>query len=728
MNSELKIAVVLSAFDKMSKVIDVAVSKAQAKLSKLSNTANTLAERSFNTGKQMTAAGLAVGLPLQQVISQFANLEDAQLSLMSSMMDANGKVLPVFDKLNQKAIQLGNLLPGNTKDFYEMFDTMIKNGAVGEDIINGLGKSAAYLAVQMKLPYTVAGEMVTRLQVATGVANKDMMQFMDTLSKVNRLGVQPEEMQYAFQRSAGQLKALGIQGIQETEKMSSVYAYLIKIMGSGERVGTGMAALFASFEDTKAMSKMTEAAQRFGISLQFINGKTGEFLGVSNMLKQFDKLKVLNTAQRSLLLTALAGPKGSDNQIASALITGLKPIQENNTKMAKMASLMKIINNQLGSVNNKWDALVGTMQNAAAEIGSKLAPALKKIFDKLNNQILPAVISFVDKHSTLVKYLGYGAAAFSGLALTMGYLSFAFSGVLKFFSIGIKVAKGVITAFGFISKAFQLLTLIIEANPIILIITGIAISALLIYKYWDKISAFFEYLWTKIKQIFHATWEWIKKMFLNYTPEGLIIKHWDKISAFFAKVWQIIKLTAQIAWDAIKKILVAPIAWIKKKWQDLVDWFENAWKKIKGWASSAFDWAIKSPTTHLLDKMKADVPALHRQMQMVAQIVDDYLPHSPAKKGALSRLNKVRIIETIADTMNPHILANKMRLATNGITGTGIKGRSINSQANQMQFTLHVHLSGSATQADARMISKEAKKQFASLLRQHEQQKERISF
>lgn len=160
----------------------------------------------------------------------------------------------------------------------------------------------------------------------------------------------------------------------------------------------------------------------------------------------------------------------------------------------------------------------------------------------------------------------------------------------------------------------------------------------------------------------------------------------------------------------------------------MVNWFENAWKKIKGWASSAFDWAIKSPTAHLLDKMKADVPALHRQMQMVAQIVDDYLPHSPAKKGALSRLNKVRIIETIADTMNPHILANKMRLATNGITGTGIKGRSINSQASQIQFTLHVHLSGSATQGDARMISKEAKKQFATLLRQHVQQKERISF
>jgi len=43
-----------------------------------------------------------------------------------------------------------------------------------------------------------------------------------------------------------------------------------------------------------------------------------------------------------------------------------------------------------------------------------------------------------------------------------------------------------------------------------------------------------------------------------------------------------------------------------------------------------------------------------------AQIIRDYLPHSPAKTGALKDLNKVKIIETIVSTMKPQPLVNAM--------------------------------------------------------------------
>lgn len=49
-------------------------------------------------------------------------------------------------------------------------------------------------------------------------------------------------------------------------------------------------------------------------------------------------------------------------------------------------------------------------------------------------------------------------------------------------------------------------------NPIGLIITGIAVSAFLLYKYWAPISGFFAKGWALVKTSFFNTWIWFKKL------------------------------------------------------------------------------------------------------------------------------------------------------------------------------------------------------------------------
>lgn len=73
----------------------------------------------------------------------------------------------------------------------------------------------------------------------------------------------------------------------------------------------------------------------------------------------------------------------------------------------------------------------------------------------------------------------------------------------------------------------------------------------LIIKHWDKISGFFVGLWEKVKTVFRTTWDWVKNLFLNYTPTGLIIKHWDKIIGFFADLWANVKNGLVNAWNSI---------------------------------------------------------------------------------------------------------------------------------------------------------------------------------
>jgi TP901 family phage tail tape measure protein len=61
-------------------------------------------------------------------------------------------------------------------------------------------------------------------------------------------------------------------------------------------------------------------------------------------------------------------------------------------------------------------------------------------------------------------------------------------------------------------------------NPIGLLITGIALSAYLIYRYWEPIKGFFGGLWTEIKAGFSGGLTGILGLIINFSPLGLFYR------------------------------------------------------------------------------------------------------------------------------------------------------------------------------------------------------------
>lgn len=725
-DKKIGIALVLSAMDKASMVVNSFTNNAIAKLGALQRKSSEMADRQFKAGQQMVVAGAAVAAPIAATVQAFANLEDAQLSLQSTMMKSNGKVAREFSKINSLAIDLGNRLPGTTEDFYRMFETMIRNGARYNDILSGTGKAAAYLAVQLKLPYNEAGELAQRLQTATGTANKDMMRFMDTLARVNQLGPSVQEMQMAFQRSAGQLKAMKLQGLETTKELSNVYAILIKTMGSGERVGTGFAAVLAGMGNTKQMEKFNAMQRGMGLNMKFMDAK-GDFIGIENMMKQFDKMKGLGTRQKTSLITALVGATGGDAQIISTLVNeGMVGYRKMMEAQRVQADLNKKVGLQLGGLKNQWDAAKGTMVNTAAAIGGTLKPEIDKLLTKVNN-FLPKVISFVERHKTLVVWVLKAAVAFSALALAGGYIALTFAGISRgvstvaaIFKWGGTIIKGfnfvlfalrysfvfrIIPAMKLVGTAFMAMGRMMMANPIGLVITAIAIAALLIYKYWEPIKKFFNALWTGIKNVFRATWEWIKKMFFNYTPHGLIIKHWDKIKAYFSGLW-----------GDVKKVFMSMVGWLL----GLGPRFVQAGKNI-----------VKSIWQGIKNMAHLPVDAI----QGIAKKMRAFLPFSPAKEGPLKDIHRVKLVETIAMSLKPGALiqawnktltsfnasVNSSRPQVNGSGGGAMGGGVFN-------FNVTVNLHGGATAADGKLLTDRMRKEFDAWYRDTVLNKQRVSF
>ncbi|EBK3735446.1 phage tail tape measure protein [Salmonella enterica] len=147
-------------------------------------------------------------------------------------------------------------------------------------------------------------------------------------------------------------------------------------------------------------------------------------------------------------------------------------------------------------------------------------------------------------------------------------------------------------------------------NPIGLLITGIAVAAYLIYRYWGPIKGFFTRLWTGIENIGTQIWSSITGFFTDRWQEiqtafdggllgiGELILNWSPLGLFykaFAGVlsWFDIDLPKNFT-DFGKNIIDGLTKGIKDKWNSVKDTFKDLTDGIKGFFTDETE--IHSPS------------------------------------------------------------------------------------------------------------------------------------
>ncbi|EJM2520043.1 phage tail tape measure protein [Salmonella enterica] len=155
----------------------------------------------------------------------------------------------------------------------------------------------------------------------------------------------------------------------------------------------------------------------------------------------------------------------------------------------------------------------------------------------------------------------------------------------------------------FISRALLM-------NPIGLLITGIAVAAYLIYRYWEPIKGFFTRLWTGIENIGTQIWSsitgfftdrWqdiqtafdggllgIGELILNWSPLGLFTQVFSEVMSWFG-----VDLPKNFT-DFGKNIIDGLTDGIKNKWNAVKDTFKELTDGIKGFFTGEI--RIKSPS------------------------------------------------------------------------------------------------------------------------------------
>lgn len=557
----------------------------------------------MTVGAAMTGVGLAGGATAYKLSETAENFEDHIARLGTALGNAKDKAvqLAVAEEFVKKSsIETGYSAEELTESLYQGLSGFLN-----------MGQSMAVATEAAKLARATSGDLAdTTNFLATAMLNfsdpaktaeqnatmlADKMSALQTQFKFTNLNELTSAMSYA----APQAKALGISLDQTLGAMAAFSAAGEK----GSEAGTRFVEL---------SGQLLKAAPKLGITifknasgqgvdfirtLEGIRAKFGDISADPHLAAEFQKAFGLRAGPALALLL-------NNLDKAKAAMTGV-------AHSAGAANTAEAEFEKRGTL--QWAKFAQAVHVLWIDLGQKLAPAMTTLAQRLT-VIVGKITAFVQAHPQAAKLAVEIVAIGSALSIVAGGMTLVTGGLLYFASF-VPVA---ISAFGTIAAAAGALDLALLANPIGLVIAGLAALAVAgyeVYEHWGAIKPALETAWMGIKGFFNSAEAWVvrwaptvgKVLFLAFTgPFGLIAyelyRHWTAIKEFLSKGF----FTA-------------------------------------GWA------LIKTLALGILHGIELEIPTA---LKNLGTEVMRYLPwHSPAEAGPLHYLNRVHIIGSIVETI-----------------------------------------------------------------------------
>ncbi|EGU5881440.1 hypothetical protein HBY09_000536 [Salmonella enterica] len=440
-------------------------------------------------------------------------------------------------------------------------------------------------------------------------------------------------------------------------------SHIIQQLG-GDRTGTSLASLNAGWVGKQIKERSKDALQDLGLLSNATFSKTGhvkDFTLKNQALYQSNPFAYLqqeilpaihkkyphaNELQiRNILSSLVSNRKGQD------LLLLMYREQANIEKQIKAGGEAYNVDQLVGEGEKtpygKEIALEAKKHTLYKNIGDKIMPMYVWGLEKLDNA-LTWLGTFIDNHPQLAKFFLLTATGISLAAVAGGALTVAMAGLLgplavarygfsaltgrEMPALGSMLKKLNIRAFGrgimwlirspltLLRGAFIGLGSIVAALgwPVTLIIAALVAGAFLVWKYWDRVKAWFSGFLDELK----PAWEAIKDLFAPLAP----VFEWigDKIKAAIKWVKDFITPVKSTSEElkaaeesgrkfgkAISDGIITAIDKIKELWGWLVDIKNNVLNigdNAISWVKEKVGWNSKPDTTSTLPTMP--VPGL----------------------------------------------------------------------------------------------------------------------
>jgi TP901 family phage tail tape measure protein len=469
MESEVKIGLILSAYDHATNILEKVFGKTKKEFAELKK-----ASVDFAAGGALIAAGYGGFKLLQGPTEAFAKMEASGNDLKAAMMGPGGVLdESTYKKISALSMDLSDKYKGSATDYLDMTKVLKQNRIQESDILGGIGEATAKLSDLFDMAPAHIAEFSAHMRNDMGVAVGDMDKVMDLVARVHGSGVGKTgseavtEMNEFFSKASLGAANLGVQGLEASKQLGALGALFMSRGLSGATVGTNFRRIFDGLRDADKVGKANAVAGMFGKHLNLF--KDGQFLGMDNFVKELGKLQDLSTSKIAAILKAFGGKQGLSTDFMEYLTKhGLSGYKEFLSQMDNQADLSDKLSVKMGGLAYQQEVFRTSTENLKASIGETFAPFLTSIFESLN-VLVSRLRVFVQYHPHLVRIAVAFIGIASGLAMLWG---------------GVKVVTALTTV-------LEIFGATLYGIPVIGWIALVISALVMLYEYWDDITKFF---------------------------------------------------------------------------------------------------------------------------------------------------------------------------------------------------------------------------------------------
>ena len=553
------------------------------------------------TGEKLQTVGnkiSSVGQKLLPVTGVVTGLGTAAVKTAADFDSAMSKVAAVsgatgsdFDKLRDKAREMGAKTKFSATEAADAMNYMAMAGWKTEDMLSGI-EGVMYLAAASGEDLATTSDIVTDALTAFGLTAGDSGHFADVLAAASsNANTNVSMMGETFKYCAPVAGALGF-SVEDT-------AEAIGLMGNAgikaSQAGTSMRSIMTNLTgDVKlsgaAIGDVTIATTNADGSMRSLSAILADCRGAFAGMTEAEKA---NNAEALVGKNAMSGFLALMNAAPEDIAKVSGAVNNCKDAAKNMADTMQ------DNLEGQLTILKSQLQELAISFGDLLMPAVRSIVSGLQGMV-DVLNAMPDGVKRVIMIVALLAAALGPVLIIIGKTLSAIGTIMTW-------APKLAGAISAVKGAFAALSATMMANPIAIVIAAIA-----------ALVAAFIYLWNtneEFRQFWIRLWNEIKEV---------AVRVWTAVSQFLVSAWNGIRNTAVAVWNGIRDFFSGLWAGIKTLFTTVVTaistFLVGAWNGIRTFLQSAWN-SIRTVITTVMNAIRTVISTVWNGIRTIISTV-----------------------------------------------------------------------------------------------------------
>lgn len=466
------------------------------------------------------AGAAAMAIPVKIAIDYESAMADVA-KVVDGLKDEAGKITPAYTAMSNQIIEMTTRLPMAAKDIAAIVAAGAQSGIAKNELL-GFAESAVKMGVAFDITADQAGQSMAEMRAAFKLTQPQVVALAD---RINYLGNTSPNKADKIMEVVQRIGALGEVGGFASSSIAAMAASLTSV--EPDVAATGIKNMILALTKGESATKGQSAAfKKLGLDSVQVS-KDMQQNAEATVAKVIEGIQKLEKHEQVAITNELFGSEALPivMQYSQGLDTLKKNLNAVSDAKVYAGSMEAEYAARAATTANNIQLAKNHMAALGITIGNVLLPGVNSLIGGFNS-IMGKVQAWAQANPVLAGTLTKIAI---GAIAIVGGLSALSIGLITIFGPMMMVAKG----FGVVALAAKGMSIALLTNPITWIVLAIAGAALLIYKNWAPISAFFVGIWNTIKTAFNGGITGISALIVNWSPIGLFYSAFAKVLSWF---------------------------------------------------------------------------------------------------------------------------------------------------------------------------------------------------